>query len=329
MKILRITESQYSRLVNTLKPLLPPDVIFNREEDKNELSGRIIDFLDGLNNYLIYAYTDIDLYIDKIEDGVVYIDGTKYNINQKNNINGYIKWFVEEYQIGKFKDTLTFDSGGIKKKEKNCSCMDKQNPEIAIRYDCNDMMPIECQELEPIVINTSDSEGDLIFHSRVEFDKDLNRLSQKLIDDIATAAKNAGVVLQLTYARKDHRVGGTNKEGKSYRSRHCYGTAVDISRVQNDSGDLKSWGNESEAKERGIYEKIIKFNDELEKMGYKRNSERTKKAFLTFGYEDHDNHIHVSNLNVNSDFKNTYNNLKKWCAKKRIGYKIKGNEKIE
>ena len=159
MKILRITESQYKSLIDVVDPLSPyNNIIFNREEDKNELSGRIIDFLDGLNNYLIYAYTDIDLYIDKIEDGVVYIDGTKYNINQKNNINGYIKWFVEEYQIGKFKDTLTFDSGGIKKKEKNCSCMDKQNPEIAIRYDCNDMMPIECQELEvnTLIDNSSD-----------------------------------------------------------------------------------------------------------------------------------------------------------------------------
>jgi len=155
MKILRITESQYKSLIDVVDPLSPyNNIIFNREEDKNELSGRIIDFLDDLSYFL----GDTVLYIDKIEDGVVYIDFNKYEDEKiKYLINSYIEWYVDEFDVNDSAGNFFYDSGETKKEE-NCSCMDKQNPEIAIRYDCNDMMPIECQELEvnTLIDNSSD-----------------------------------------------------------------------------------------------------------------------------------------------------------------------------
>ena len=72
------------------------------------------------------------------------------------------------------------------------------------------------------------------------------------------------------------------KTGKS--SRHPDGTAVDVDMINGKPVSKK------------IEDAVEKFNYELEKLGYKRNVERgTKKAFLTFGFEDHDDHVHVSN----------------------------------
>jgi hypothetical protein len=57
-------------------------------------------------------------------------------------------------------------------------------------------------------------------------------------------------------------------------------------------------GGVQTARKNGIYDKIIKFVGELEKLGYKKNvgEEGNKKVVLTFGFKDHENHIHVSNV---------------------------------
>jgi hypothetical protein len=45
-----------------------------------------------------------------------------------------------------------------------------------------------------------------------------------------------------------------------------------------------------------IREKVESFTKQLESLGYKKNVEEgNEKAFLTFGFPDHDNHVHVSN----------------------------------
>ena len=59
----------------------------------------------------------------------------------------------------------------------------------------------------------------------------------------------------------------------------------------------KGFGSMSDAKKNGIYDDINKFVDELVKMGYKKNTESgNDKAVLTFGFPNHDNHVHVSRV---------------------------------
>lgn len=108
-----------------------------------------------------------------------------------------------------------------------------------------------------------------------------DKIKKELLNDVSTAAKNAGVEVTITTAVTGHKKG----------SRHEVGNAVDIAMV-NGKGFS---GGESEAKKNGIYEPIQNFVEELVSMGYKKNSESgNDKAVLTFGFKGHDNHIHVS-----------------------------------
>ena len=150
MKILRITESQYKRLVSS-KELHSDNIIFKREEDREKLTNDIIDFLDGLGDYL--EGRGFDLYIDKIEDGLVYIDADKYKDEEiKKDIVGYIKWYVDFWGVGVSDQANDFIYGSGEEdieNTENCSCEDIKTGEEK-RYHCSDPEPIECQELENI-----------------------------------------------------------------------------------------------------------------------------------------------------------------------------------
>ena len=76
MKILRITESQYKRLVKTKR--LNEGIIFNNPEDEKDLTPEITKFLDYLSDVLL-STTNKDLFIKNIENCIVYIDETMYD----------------------------------------------------------------------------------------------------------------------------------------------------------------------------------------------------------------------------------------------------------
>lgn len=106
-----------------------------------------------------------------------------------------------------------------------------------------------------------------------------DKVSRALLDDINLAAKRAGVSVRVGTITTGH---PSMKSGKS--SRHPEGIAVDIDMI-----DGKPVGKK-------IEDIVNDFNYELEKLGYKKNVEiGANKAFLTFGFAGHDNHIHVSN----------------------------------
>jgi RNA recognition motif-containing protein len=110
-----------------------------------------------------------------------------------------------------------------------------------------------------------------IGHGNPAFDN----INKALLQDIQTAAKNAGVKVDITTAVSGH---------VSLPSRHPSGNAVDIAMI---NGKSVSPSNRADAD---------KFVDELVKMGYVKNKERgNPKAVLTFGVKNHDNHVHVSN----------------------------------
>jgi murein DD-endopeptidase MepM/ murein hydrolase activator NlpD len=112
-----------------------------------------------------------------------------------------------------------------------------------------------------------------------------------LLQDIQTAAKNAGVKVDITTAISGHDKG----------TRHETGNAVDIAIV-----------NGVSVKEPSIKSSVLRFVDELKKLGYVVNvaeTSSTPKVVLTYGFKGHDNHVHVSNTtNSTSQPSNTSTN---------------------
>lgn len=105
-------------------------------------------------------------------------------------------------------------------------------------------------------------------------------INPALLVDVSKAAKAAGVDVTITTAVSGHGPG----------TRHGDGNAVDIA-VINGFG----YSGESSAKKNGIYDDIMRFVQELEYLGYKKNSESgNDKAVLTFGVKNHHHHVHVS-----------------------------------
>lgn len=101
-----------------------------------------------------------------------------------------------------------------------------------------------------------------------------DNINTALLQDIQTAAKSAGLKVDITTAITGH-VKGT---------RHESGNAVDIAMI---NGRAVSTSNRADA------DKLVGV---LVQMGYKKNVESgNEKAVLTFGFPGHDNHVHVSN----------------------------------
>lgn len=103
-----------------------------------------------------------------------------------------------------------------------------------------------------------------------------DNINTALLQDIQTAAESAGLRVGVTTAITGH---------ESLPSRHPEGNAVDIAII---NGKNVSPSNRADA------DKLV---NALIQMGYTRNAEGSSnpKAVLTFGFEGHDNHVHVSN----------------------------------
>lgn len=114
-----------------------------------------------------------------------------------------------------------------------------------------------------------------------------DKINEALLHDINEAAQYAGITVTVTTAISGH----NSLTDAGYPSRHSVGDAVDISIING-----KGFSGEQDAKNKGIYDGILKFIENLVSMGYTKNKEMgNKKAVLTFGFSGHDNHIHVSN----------------------------------
>lgn len=136
------------------------------------------------------------------------------------------------------------------------------------------------------VSNVETSYPNIIFQKRTKQDQ----LNKALLDDIQKAAAENNQKVTVDFAKSGH--GRLAKSGNV--SRHWKGSAVDI--------DFIYEGGERyvvSPKNRSIVEK---FTDTLKRMGYNKNAEgkSNPKAFLTFGFEGHSDHVHVSNLSDQS-----------------------------
>lgn len=113
-----------------------------------------------------------------------------------------------------------------------------------------------------------------------------DKINPSLLADIDSAAKKAGITASVTTAVSGH--------GPS--PRHSAGNAVDIAMVNG-----QGFSSQKDAESKGIYRGIYLFIQELISMGYVYNTESgNDKAVLSFGFKDHDNHIHVSRLSDES-----------------------------
>jgi hypothetical protein len=104
-----------------------------------------------------------------------------------------------------------------------------------------------------------------------------DNINLALLQDIETAAKNAGVKVDITTAITGHKKG----------TRHETGNAVDIAIINGKPVNISNKTN------------VDKLVDALIDMGYVKNKEdsSTPKSVLTFGFSGHDNHVHISNTN--------------------------------
>ena len=135
------------------------------------------------------------------------------------------------------------------------------------------------------------------------------KINPNLLSDIqkaaaATATKigNPNFKVYITTAITGHHPG----------TRHEIGMGVDIAMMDNENGTPVGWGSIASAKSNKVYNNITTFQDELKKMGYTVNQSDSKKLkkdggtgeiknILTFGYQGHNNHIHVSNMDTGRD----------------------------
>lgn len=132
------------------------------------------------------------------------------------------------------------------------------------------------EKVDPSIYSNTDFKPFVVGDSNPLADK----INPSLLKDVDAAAKKAGVDVSVTTAVTGHRKG----------SRHETGHAVDIAMVNG-----KGFSSDKDAQKKGIYDGIMRFVQELEQMGYIKNSESgNDKAVLTFGFPGHHHHVHVS-----------------------------------
>ena len=109
-----------------------------------------------------------------------------------------------------------------------------------------------------------------------------DNINTALLRDVQTAAKSVGLKVDITTAVSGH--GKKTKSGNT--SRHPSGNAVDIAKINDKAVSLSN---------RADADKLVAA---LVSMGYTKNAEGSSnpKAVLTFGFPDHDNHVHISNI---------------------------------
>lgn len=116
---------------------------------------------------------------------------------------------------------------------------------------------------------------------KVDSDSSGDKVNENLLKDICTASKNAQVTVTITTAVSGHR----EMASSGNPSRHPVGNAVDISLVNNIP--VKTASNR---------DNVDNFVNQLVILGYTKNSESgNPKSVLTFGFKDHDDHVHISN----------------------------------
>lgn len=111
MKRILITENQYKKLLHLVNEQFTK---FNNPEDEKDMSHDIVDTLTYLTVVLKQNKINKDVYVDKIEDGIVYLDPSKYTQEERDIIEKRIETYVSYQKNPRDKilpDVFGFDSG--------------------------------------------------------------------------------------------------------------------------------------------------------------------------------------------------------------------------
>jgi biotin carboxyl carrier protein len=113
-----------------------------------------------------------------------------------------------------------------------------------------------------------------------------DNINTALLQDVQAAAKSVGLKVDITTAVSGH--GTKTKSGNT--SRHPSGNAVDIAKINDKAVSLSN---------RADADKLVAA---LVSMGYTKNAEgqSNPKSVLTFGFPNHDNHVHISNITTST-----------------------------
>jgi hypothetical protein len=132
--------------------------------------------------------------------------------------------------------------------------------------------------LEDYVYPKDVSYSNIVFRDKYTPDK----VNRALLDDINLAASKGNVVVTIGAIKSKHPNGKNNDPS----TRHTFGNAVDIPIIN------------GKAVRKEIKSEVERFTNQLENLGYTKNKEKEGnqiRAFLTFGFPGHDDHVHVSN----------------------------------
>jgi hypothetical protein len=132
--------------------------------------------------------------------------------------------------------------------------------------------------LEDYVYPKDVSYSNIVFRDKYTPDK----VNRALLDDINLAASKGNVVVTIGAIKSKHPKGKNNDPS----TRHTFGNAVDIPIIN------------GKAVRKEIKSEVERFTNQLENLGYTKNKEKEGnqiRAFLTFGFPGHDDHVHVSN----------------------------------
>jgi hypothetical protein len=306
MKILKITESQYKRLV--IQKNLNEQIVYPSKEVEEMESNDITPDINLYLGWLSDTLSPNPLYVKKIENGVVYIDWSKYGEEQKDLIKKYNKEWVDYtvdskdkitvdglYDVGNdwdFEDTPTYvynpeewtpqgDEEVVFKPEEEVVVEPiKTTPNIDGKYDISSYKTSSL--LKYYRIPKKDIKGGLI--------------NPDLINDIIKALESINMTATITTTKSDHDI--KTVDGKT--SNHSVGNAVDIAVIGGKTGKHHTNDNKGRCKkcDKDFKKNGDKVIDALKKIGYSSGESKSKdKAYLwwTSTGGNHYNHIHISN----------------------------------
>ena len=227
MKIIKITESQYKRLVRS-KKILSEQVVFKDPKDEMDAHSDMFRILDSVG-YGLKTIFNKPLYVLKIEEGVAYIDKSEY---QQNEIS-YIKTEFEKLvrsgislqdKMLTGSDDLGFDSG------RNA---DYVWPEVVDLDDNDDVADLDDND------DVADVDGVLDYdttktYSRTEY---INLVKDIAINQMGKHKIPASITIAQAVLESDNGNSDLSRFGKNHFGIKCHGWTGDKSYHDDDRPD--------------------------------------------------------------------------------------------
>ncbi len=139
-------------------------------------------------------------------------------------------------------------------------------------------LPISNEKTSSFPRNDSREYSNIRWSNRAGRTTQNDTTNPNLLNDINTAAKQAGIIVTITTAKEGH-----NPKSKSgFISRHSNDLAVDIAIINNKA--VQYVKNDAD-----------KFANILMSMGYSRNKEAYQQKAVLWQMADHYDHLHISN----------------------------------